>query len=226
MAKKDQTSNPLDVLEPAGLGTEDQGWQARKSAQTRVWILEAAIDCLGEVGYSGTTTQLIARRADISRGAMLHHYATKSDLIAGVIEYTFFQRMKQLREQVVGLSETERVEEQAGLELLWRSMQDREYTAYLELLVASRTDKELKAIFAPKARRFDNLWRDEILKMFPEWQDKQDRLELAVDFSHSVMEGLLVNRGAWDKPRRQAVRQLLNATIKHFRDGELKPRQP
>ncbi|MGB0919902.1 MAG: TetR/AcrR family transcriptional regulator [Alphaproteobacteria bacterium] len=224
MSKQDEKKSPLDVLEPAGLGTEDQGWQARKSAQTRVWILEAAIDCLGEVGYAGTTTQLIARRADISRGAMLHHYATKADLIAGVIEYTFFQRMKQLSAQVADLSEAERVEEQAGLELLWQSMQGREYTAYLELLVASRTDKELKAIFAPKARRFDNMWREEILKMFPEWRDKQDRLELAIDFSHSVMEGLLVNRGAWDKSRRQAVRQLLNTTIKYFRDGEIEPR--
>jgi len=66
----------LAVLEPEGLDSHGQGWQQRKSIQTRIAILEAAIDCLERQGYARTTTQMIAQTARISRGAMLHHYAT------------------------------------------------------------------------------------------------------------------------------------------------------
>ena len=79
----------LAPLEPDGLGAEGQTWQQRKSVQTRIAILEAAIDCLQRHGYGRTTTQLIAEMAGISRGAMLHHYATKQDLIASVITSSF-----------------------------------------------------------------------------------------------------------------------------------------
>ena len=62
----------LAQLEPNGLDAEGQNWQQRKSIQTRLAILEAAIDCLQEHGFARTTTQLIAQTAGISRGAMLH----------------------------------------------------------------------------------------------------------------------------------------------------------
>ena len=62
----------LAQFEPEGLGPEGPGWQQRKSAQTRIGILEAAIDCLAAHGYARTTTQLIAETAEISRGASAH----------------------------------------------------------------------------------------------------------------------------------------------------------
>lgn len=223
MSKTNTPKSSLEELEPEGLIARDEGWQQRKSAQTRIWILEAAIDCLGEVGYSKTTTQLIAQKAEISRGAMLHHYATKIDLIEGVIEYTFFKRMKYFTEQVARLSDTDRVDRQVGLEVLWHNMQSREYSAYLELLVASRTDEELGALFQPIAKKFDSLWMAELLKVLPEWEGKEDRLQLAIDFAHSTTEGLVLNRDIWPKKRRQEVRALLNQTIIQFRDGALNP---
>lgn len=223
MSKSDTQKSSLDELEPEGLISKDEGWQQRKSAQTRIWILEAAIDCLGDVGYSKTTTQLIAQKAEISRGAMLHHYATKIDLIEGVIEYTFFKRMKYFTEQVARLPESDRVDRQMGLELLWHNMQSREYAAYTELLVASRTDAELGALFQPIAKKFDSLWMAELLKVLPEWEGKEDRLQLAMDFAHATTEGLLLNRTIWPQKRRKEVRALLNQTIMMFREGALDP---
>src|SRR5262245_34796413 len=82
----------LEDLAPEGLTPDGPGWQQQKSAQARVAILDAAIDCLEKYGYAQTTTQLIAKSASISRGAMLHHYATKQDLIAAVIDYAVYKR--------------------------------------------------------------------------------------------------------------------------------------
>ena len=112
----------LAQLEPDGLDAEGQNWQRRKSIQTRLAILEAAIDCLQLNGFARTTTQLIAQMAGISRGAMLHHYATKQDLIASVIEYTFYRRMENFLGAIGNLSEDERIDRNAGIEIYWQSL--------------------------------------------------------------------------------------------------------
>ena len=45
-------------------------------------LLEATVDCLVEHGWSGTSTTLVSQRAGVSRGAQLHHFPTKNDLVA------------------------------------------------------------------------------------------------------------------------------------------------
>jgi AcrR family transcriptional regulator len=216
------TLKRLTALEPAGMASDDDGWQKRKSAQTRMTVLEAAIECLARYGYARTTTQLIAQQANISRGAMIHHYASKQELVESVIDYTFYRRLEHLSAQVRKLSEHERVVEQAGIELFWDTLLTREYQAYLELVVAARTDEDLRAIFLPKAQRFDAIWSDEIASIFPEWQDKREKLRLAVDFCISAMEGLMLNRDIWQpRARRQAVRRVVSLAILMIRDGDL-----
>ncbi len=211
----------LAALEPEGLDTHGQGWQQRKSIQTRIAILEAAIDCLERQGYARTTTQMIAQTARISRGAMLHHYATKQELVEAVIDYTFFRRMEQFITRIGELTDEER-EQQAGIELYWQSVLTREYAAYLELSVAARTDLELKQIFLPKARRFVALERETVLKAFPEWQDKLPVYELAMDFCIAAMEGLLLNRQVWDdRGRRLLLRAFISEAILALREGRL-----
>ncbi len=212
----------LAELEPEGLAAIGPGWQQRKSAQTRIAILEAAVDCLQRYGYASTTTQLIAQTAEISRGAMLHHYATKQDLIAAVIDYTFYKRMESFIGRIRGLSDEQRVHEHAGIELYWQSLLTREFNASLELSVACRTDVELQAIFLPKARRYDRIEREMVMSVFPEWQDKAEVYELAMDFCIAGMEGLLLKREVWnDRKRRVRLRQFISKAILMLRDGEI-----
>ena len=225
--KKTLSESALSQLEPEGLAAEGQGWQQRKSAQTRIAILEAAIDCLEMYGYARTTTQLIAETAGISRGAMLHHYATKQELIASVIDYAFYKRMQGFIERIHGLSEVERVREHAGIEVYWQSVLTREYMATLQLSVAARTDEELREILIPKHQRYDKIERQTVLQAFPEWQDKPDLYELCMDFCIASMEGLLLNRDVWDDRRRRvALRALISSTILMLRDGRLQPPAP
>ena len=61
------------------------GWQAQKSASTRELIIEAAIKCLVELGYARTTTTVIAEKAGLSRGAMLHHFPSKLGIIRAAV---------------------------------------------------------------------------------------------------------------------------------------------
>ena len=210
----------LQKLEPAGLSAEGLGWQQRKSAQTRVAILEATIDSLERYGYAGTTTQTIGELANISRGAMMHHYSTKQDLIASVIDYTFYKRLEWTTSRITQLSEQERVKKLGGVEVTWQSYFSREYTAYRELDVAARTDPALKAIFLPKARRFDAIYMEEMRRLHPEWTDTAT-YELAIDFGRSAIEGLAANLAAWGPERVAQARKIRDTIVVMLREGLL-----
>ncbi len=212
----------LARFEPEGLGPEGPGWRQRKSAQTRIGILEAAIDCLATHGYARTTTQLIAETAQISRGAMLHHYPTKGALIEAIIAYCFYKRMQMLADEVRDISEMQRVQEFAGLEILWRTFFTREHRAYLELNIASRTDPEVRESFLPQARRFTRIWRAEGVKVFPEWAGDPQRLAHACDLVEAVLEGLALNHEAWESPDRvPQVRAFLRQLVGRIYAGAL-----
>ncbi len=211
----------LALLEPEGLDAEGQGWQQRKSVQTRVAILDAAIDCLQTHGYGRTTTQLIAQMAGISRGAMLHHYATKQDLIASVIDYTVYKRWQVFLDAVHALKDPARIQKMVGIELTWDSFQTPEYAAYLELAIAARTDPSLAEIFLPRARRFDQTALAETIRAFPEWAHDLEGYALAMDYVTATLTGLLINRDTWPDPAQREVRVFLGKTVAMLRRGEL-----
>lgn len=61
--------------------------QAERSATTRASILKAAVTCLYKHGYGATTTVSVAASAKVSRGAMLHHFPSKADLMLATLNH-------------------------------------------------------------------------------------------------------------------------------------------
>ncbi|MES3014843.1 MAG: helix-turn-helix domain-containing protein [Pseudomonadota bacterium] len=52
-------------------------------------ILDAAFEVLAERGFAGFTTPEVARRAGVSRGAQVHHFPSKHDLVTAAMEHVF-----------------------------------------------------------------------------------------------------------------------------------------
>ena len=71
--------------------------QQDRSRATRQRLLEAAIECLAEVGWSGSTVAVVAERAGVSRGAAQHHFPTREDLFTSAVEYVAAERLAMLR---------------------------------------------------------------------------------------------------------------------------------
>lgn len=188
----------LAELEPTGFVPATAGLQQRKSSETRIAILDAAVECLAEHGYARTTTQLIAKVANVSRGAMLHHYATKQELIESVIEYAFYRHVEQFIAAMKVVTERQRTEDNAGIRADWQTYQSREFMAYLELNVAARTDAELRDMYLPRARKHDRVWRDELLRVFPEWTQDLKLLNRSRRLVQALMTGMVINRAVWD----------------------------
>lgn len=217
----DFSARVLAQLEPDSVVAKSDGWQQRKSVEMRIAVLEATIDCIQRHGYAGTTVQLITEAAGVSRGAMLHHYATKMKLMAAVIEYTFYRHMAQFLKRLTEQGTVETLPIEAITEYYWSSVQGREYAVYLELGVAARTDPEMRAMFVEAAARVDRVWSEEMVRSFPQWAGRSSQMMLANDLTVALFIGMLVNRTIWDESRIERVKGTAVRVIELIRIGEL-----
>lgn len=211
----------LHALLPTGQGEQPARWQQQKSARTRLRIIEAAIDCLVESGYSGLTTQAVVERTGVSRGAMHHHFSTRLELVGAVVEHVFYERMRLFLDDylasVAQATEAERLEIATAAH--WRSVQTREYAAYLELAVAARTDHELDQFFGPVARRYDEVWIAEMIEAFPHWRNQWEQMKLASDFVSVLHMGLLLQQPVFGDARRRRMEKLADEVLRQVYAG-------
>lgn len=68
-----------------------------RSRVTRQRLLESAVTCLAEHGWTGSTVTVVAEHAGVSRGAAQHHFPTREDLFTAAVEYVAEERSKALR---------------------------------------------------------------------------------------------------------------------------------
>jgi AcrR family transcriptional regulator len=126
--------------------------QEERRAGTRAALLDAAIECLVEYGYAGTTTGRVCERAGLSRGAHLHHFGTRPALVAAALEELATRRLDDIRREVASLPRGEERVEQA-LDAIWGWFSGSLFPASVDLAAAARTDPELRASLAPVESR-------------------------------------------------------------------------
>ena len=126
--------------------------QEERSRVMRQRLLEATVECLVERGWSGTTTTLVSQRAGVSRGAQLHHFPTKNDLVVAAVEHLSEVRGAELADAAAALP-TGRRRTRAVLEMLAEHFTSPVFTAALELWVAARTDPALAVAVGPLEQR-------------------------------------------------------------------------
>lgn len=185
----------LGALLPADRPAADAGWQQRKSALMRDRLISAAVDCLARDGYAGLTTAAVASACDVSRGAMHHHFATRMELVGAVVDHVVYHRMRVFLADYFSAAPTrgDQTMIELACEAHWRSVQTRDYAAWLELAVAARTDPQLAAVFLPAARRYDAVWTSEMIEAFPQWREDWENLKLAHDFTSALHMGMLLH---------------------------------
>lgn len=125
--------------------------QGERSAAMQRRLLDATIEALYEKGYGGTTTLEVQQRAGVSRGALLHHYASRADLMVAAVEHLCRERMAEVLVLVRQAPPTSKRVEWA-VRVLWSTFDGPLFTAALELWLAARNDPELLAVLLPQER--------------------------------------------------------------------------
>jgi len=127
-----------------------------RSATTRAKVIEAAIQCLYELGYEGTTVILVAKRAGVSRGAAQHQFPSKVDLMMAVTAHVVEMQTK-IRRDI-----WENIPQKKGrvshvVEASWDIHSQPENVALFEIMMATRNDDELKQRFIPFSKQMAEL---------------------------------------------------------------------
>lgn len=189
------TTEALSVRERDRAATKagTEGWQAQKSAATQKQVLEAAISCFVDLGYSGTTTTKIAERANLSRGAMLHHFPSKRAVVTAAIDYLHAKRLKAFR-KAIGSIPPGKDRLRTALIAYWKHVTHPMFVAFHELKVTARTDPELSAILEPAQEAFKQEWYRTGRDVFPEWQDDPKLFDVAMDVTQCFLDGMAINQ--------------------------------
>lgn len=166
--------------------------QQDRSTRTQEALLAATIDCLVDYGYAGTTTRLVADRAGVSRGAQTHHYPTKGDLVLAAIERLFDAHLSEFAATFEAVPLERRTLDRA-VEVLWEVVSGPTYAAVLEVVVAARTDDELRAVVHAVAARLEHDVAQLLLWFSPEITDAE-LARRVVDLAFALVQGAAVSR--------------------------------
>jgi len=116
--------------------------QEQRSNETRTRLLDATIDCLVKYGYGGTTAMRVVELAGVTRGAQVHHFGSKDELVLAALKHLAAKRAAAAVREIGDLRAGD---DPLGaiLDLLWELHDGPIFVATVELWVAGRTDPEL-----------------------------------------------------------------------------------
>jgi len=201
--------------------------QERRDGTQRA-LLDATVSALCQLGYGSTTTLEVERRAGVSRGARVHHFPTKAALLASAVDH-LYEQLGDHYEQAFGgagpgKSDADRF--RSGLLLLWSIYRRPDYSAVLELQMASRTDHELRTHLRAVGERHRALALDAAVRYFPTLDVA--RAHALIEAVHACLIGLLMQSALAEGPEvSELVLGVLGDLVAlHLKDAESEGPRP
>lgn len=131
--------------------------QGDRTVQTRRVLIEAATGLLAEQGFGLATTSAIAERAQVTTGALHHHFGSKGALLLAVLEAS----NERILVQVASLSNAAGPDGMARrlVGQLWKAYGDERYWAVWEIILGQRHDPALrKKLLAHRTASFERVF--------------------------------------------------------------------
>ena len=128
----------------------------QRSAAMRARLIQATIDILFESSYAAATTIEVAKRANVSRGAMLHHFPNRIELLVATAEQIILDQ-RQYRIDKLASVENNWKRFVAAADVSWDVQKQPATIALLEIMLAQRSDPELRKRMAPLLREMSAL---------------------------------------------------------------------
>lgn len=174
---------------PTRLAPRLRRTQAERTADTRLKLLDAAIECLIEQGYAGTTTIAVCKRAGVSHGSLQHHFGKRDALLGAALERVYARLRDRVVKSLEAVPEGEpRIE--AMVDVMWEGFGAREFKAVLELWMAAANQPDLSWAVWPEARAFDAGNVPLAEQLFPEFAARVPDFEVYVSLLFQALQGM------------------------------------
>ena len=134
----------------------------------------------------------ISEKAGLSRGATLHHFPSKMDIIRATVDYIHDRRIQAFRRSIKEIPEDADMAHLA-VEAYSADLDHPIFVALFELSVAARTNSELREILHPAQLAFDREWYETAWDLFPEWHSDRQAFNLALNLSQHLIEGIAIS---------------------------------
>jgi AcrR family transcriptional regulator len=202
-----------------GVMAKSSRQQQLRSVLTRDRLIQATLDEIFEVGYHAATTQEIAVRASVSRGALLHHFPMRADIVLAAMEALLEDGTRQIK-AVAGELQDGKVSLGDFVEFLWRLFSGRFFYLSLEMITEARNDASLRERMIPVVKRFHDAL-DEIWLAFCDPQRRAPRqARIILNLTVCLMRGMGVQTVL--RPEPGYYREMIEswkAMLPHIIDG-------
>ena len=186
-----------------------------RSAQTQAMLLRGAEECLIDVGYAKTTTSEVCRRAGVSNGSLLHHYGTRTRLLAATLANIYNRFATQIEQATDGLDPQPAVFD-AFLDQLFAIFDSDAMKAMIELWLASANDAALREQVYPVMIEFADEITPRAARLLPGLRTDSPELARTMRFILVTLQGYALSLIAFgrDQPGEEDVRAFLRAQVR------------
>ncbi|KZK77312.1 HTH-type transcriptional regulator BetI [Pseudovibrio sp. Ad46] len=149
----------------------------QRGENTRKALIKSTIDCLDRLGYAETSINRVLEGVDVSRGALMHHFPSKEDLVIGTVDFLLSRILRHYQQESPNSFPFAQVTHSGNgtladaLVTYWKNIIDTpEGRAFSEIIMATRTDKALSLRISPKLED----WNEQLNQFFlPPGLDKE-----------------------------------------------------
>lgn len=199
-----------------------------KTADSRTKIIEAARTVVSRMGVDGTTLQMVADAAGISKGALYYYYKTKDDILYDIMERDNAESYRVARELARGDFNRDEVVREIAAGVLSRIRDDEKNRLNLHLEgEALQGNQKMKERYRNKYGE----WLGNVETVFCRLMgvEKGPRSRLLASFTLGAIEGMCLQKimmGEWpagEEELREFVELLLrgeNVNLEHWLSGE------
>lgn len=173
-------------------------------------LVDATIETICDVGYARCSLGEICARAGVSRGGLFRHFDRRLDLIVAAASVVAARHLAAFDQQ---LGDDEAPDLRAVLAVMRDRHRADSNVVWFELLVAARTDPELREALAPITAEFYRAM-DDLARRLPLLADLDaDRRHVLVSFARSFFDGESIARLVVPEPEAEAERFELLADL-------------
>ena len=167
--------------------------QALKAQATRDRILNAVVYLINESGYGAATSSAIAKRANITWGAVQHHFGNKEEIMIAVMEMASDVYMDSLKCPMLRQGTLEQRIDRF-VNLVWEHYKSDLYFAFTEIVMASRGPNS--GLIFSQERMHKQVEKNLTIlnSLFSDQKIAQHKVEEALRYGHRFLAGFALDR--------------------------------